>query len=187
MVGFRVNLRIFGDVTLGLCRLQTAANHLSPGLRRAGHLPRPAVLIVPEPGELHRLGATLDGGVLRNAGWSPRSDNPSNDQTLQDLVSTTWFDVLDLSLSVAFRRDHLLAKVSKTIENVRRASCNRDLAVIVGGRVFLEDDTAAAEVGADFALTTASDVEKSILRTVSSTHTATTSSTVELQVLPTPS
>ena len=173
------------DVTLGLCRLQTAASFLSPELHRPGRLTRPAVLIASEPGELHRLGATLDGSVLRKAGWSPQSGNPSSDGALQDLVSTQWFDVLDLSLSVAFRQDHLLGKVSTTIEKVRRASCNKDLAVIVGGRVFLEEDTAAAEVGADFALTTASEVERSILRTVSSTRTATTSSTVELQVLPT--
>ena len=173
------------DVALGLCRLQTAARFLSADVQRPGGSPGPAVLIVPEPGEIHRLGAALDGGVLRKAGWSPHCDYPSNDQALQDVVSTAWFDVLDLSLSVAFRREHRLAAMGRTIASVRRASCNRNLVVMVGGRVFRERDTAGSEVGADLVVKTAADVEKSILNTVTSTRAATPSPSAELQVLAT--
>ncbi len=153
------------DVTVGLCRLQSVARSLEIA-REPGHAKRPAVLIVPEPGELHRLGAALDGGVLRMAGWSPECDTPSSNQALEDMVAAKWFDVLDLSLSVAFRREHELARVSETIAGARRASCNADLVVIVGGRVFREISTAALEVGADLALTTALGVDRSILNSV---------------------
>ena len=154
------------DVTLGLCRLQSVAGSLASDIGRPARARRPAVLIVPEPGELHRLGAALDGGVLRRAGWSPQCDYPSSDEALQDMVASTWFDVLDLSLSVAFRREHLLGRVSDTIAQARLASCNKDLVVIVGGRVFREIATAGLEVGADLALSTAMGVDRSILNTV---------------------
>ena len=159
------------DVTLALCRLQTAARLLdSAGPQsRAQRLSHPVVLVVPEPGELHRLGAALDGSVLRNVGWTPHCEYPSDDQSLHDMLSSTWFDVLDLSLSAAFRRDHVLAQVAKTISEARLASRNPGLVVVVGGRVFAEEQSAGATVGADHANTTALNVNRSILDTLAAT------------------
>ena len=94
------------DVTLGLCRLQAAVRLLAPDALKlpTGRKKLPVVLIAPEPGELHRLGAALDSTILRDAGWAPHTEFPLDDNALDDLLSTTWFDVLDLSLSPAFRR-----------------------------------------------------------------------------------
>jgi len=152
------------DVTLGLCRLQTAIRLLSADTLRPlpSRLPQPIVLIAPEPGELHRLGAALDSDVLWNAGWSPHCEYPTDDKTLQDLVSSTWFDVLDLSLSAAFRREHWLPRIAETIAHAREASRNPALMVVVGGRVFLEEKSAATTVGADLATKTALHVDRSI-------------------------
>ncbi|WP_158746543.1 BLUF domain-containing protein [Acidisphaera sp. L21] len=147
------------DVTMALSRLQTAARLVSTG--RCSEMPwRPnsAVLVVPEPGELHQLGAALDSDVLRNAGWSPHSEFPTSDQALQDLVSGVWFDALDLSLSSAFRRDNRLSQLTETIVSARRASLNPALVVIVGGRVFVEDKAAGGMVGADLASKTSTDI-----------------------------
>ena len=162
------------DVTLGLCRLQNAVRLLasSTPVRLAQHVRHPVVLIAPEPGELHRLGAAMDGTVLRDAGWMPRCEYPADDQTLQDLVSSNWVDVLDLSLSVAFRRDHWMSRVTETIAQARRASQNPALVVMVGGRLFAEESTAGRTVGADVASTSALGVDKSILRTVSASRTS---------------
>ncbi len=156
------------DVTLGLCRLQSAVRLLSSGSARnpASHVPRPAVLIAPEPGELHRLGAMLDSTVLQTAGWS---------------------DVLDLSLSPAFRREHDLPRVTRTIAEARRASRNPALVVVVGGRVFLEEKSAGLAVGADHANSTSLNVNRTILRTMSETRTNTTSVSETLQVTATAS
>ena len=175
------------DVTLGLSRLQSAARSLESGTPGRSNASRPAVLVVPEPGELHRLGAALDSGVLRMAGWAPHCDTPSSDQALQDLVASTWFDVLDLSLSVAFRREHQLARVSETIASVRRASCNAGLLVIVGGRVFREVRTAGLQVGADLALTTARGVDRTILDTVDMARSVTPDVSAQMQVCATAS
>jgi methanogenic corrinoid protein MtbC1 len=153
------------DVTLGLCRIQTAARLLSAHAPvPAGHrLPGAAVLIAPEPGELHRLGAALDSEVLWNAGWAPHCEYPADDKTLQDLVSTKWFDALDVSLSAAFEREHRLPSLAKTIAAARRASQNPAMLVVVGGRIFVDHKTSAAAVGADLTSMSALKMDELIL------------------------
>jgi methanogenic corrinoid protein MtbC1 len=156
------------DVTLGLCRMQTAIRLLSTNAlgRSARHSVAPAVLIAPEPGELHRLGAAMDSEVLWNAGWVPRCEYPADDKALEDLVSGTWFDVLDLSLSAAFRREHWLPRVAATIQRAKHASKNPALIIIVGGRVFQEEVTAGGTVGADTSSRTALDIQRLIADSV---------------------
>jgi hypothetical protein len=153
------------DVTIGLARIQTAVRLLSHDLvrRRPGHLPGPEVLIAPEPGELHRLGAALDSEMLWNIGWNPHCEYPADDHALEDLLAATWFDVLDLSLSAAFRRQHWLPRLARTIAAARRASRNPTLLIVVGGRVFAEHLAIGAQVGADVASTTALHVDQSIM------------------------
>jgi methanogenic corrinoid protein MtbC1 len=152
------------DVTLGLSRLRMAVRHLSDDVPpiAASLAYEPVVLIAPEPGEVHGLGAALDSEVLWHAGWHPHCEFPATDKALQDLLAATWFDVLDLSLSVAFRREDSLARVATTIARARDASRNPSIAVIVGGRVFVEQKTAGGKVGADGACRTALDIEQAI-------------------------
>jgi methanogenic corrinoid protein MtbC1 len=153
------------EVTLGLARIQTAVRLLGSDLvrRTARRLPGPAVLIAPEPGELHSLGAVLDSEVMWNVGWNPHCEYPADDHALEDIMAATWFDVLDLSLSTAFRREHWLPRLAKTIDAARHASRNPTLVVIVGGRVFADHVAVGAQVGADAASTTALHVDQSIL------------------------
>jgi hypothetical protein len=153
------------DVTLGLCRLQTAMRLLAGAALPQDHAvaAQPLVLIAPEPGETHSLGATMDSEVLWQAGWSPQTEYPQDDKELQDIVSGSWFDVLDLSLSAAFRRDSWLPRVTKTIAGARLASRNPALVVAVGGRIFKEERLAGISVGADLATKTALHMDRSIL------------------------
>jgi hypothetical protein len=153
------------DVTLSLARIQAAARLLGSDLvrRPAAGAPGPDVLIAPEPGELHRLGAALDSEVMWNVGWNPHCEYPRDDHALEALVAATWFDVLDLSLSAAFRREHWLPRLQKTIAAARHASRNPALVVVVGGRLFAEHRAVGAEVGADTASTTAVEVDKAIM------------------------
>ena len=162
------------DVTLGLVRLQNAVRLLALGRpeRVGSRVKHPVVLVAPEPGELHRLGAAMDGALLRDAGWSPCCEYPADDQALQDMLSSSWVDVLDLSLSAAFRREHWMTRVTETIIRARRASQNPALLVMVGGRVFAEDSTAGATVGADGSSTTALGVDRAILRILGAPRTS---------------
>jgi hypothetical protein len=160
------------DVSIGLSRLQTALRQMGHAVSPlyAGNAPPPAVLVVPEPGERHLLGAALDSDVLWSAGWAPQSEFPASDAALQDLVDDHWFDALDLSLSTAMRREHWLPRVAQTIAKARRASRNPGLVIIVGGRVFAELDDARAAVGADAGSRSAQHIEALILRGLALAH-----------------
>jgi hypothetical protein len=166
------------DVTFGLCQLQTLVRLLSAPCPNTTPVARgPRTLIAPEPGELHRLGAVLDRIILESAGWAPVCAYPEDDAALYNLLSDNWFDVLDLSLSTAFRREQDVPRVANTIAQARHASQNPALMVTVGGRLFTEQSTAGVQVGADVAHTTARGVNRTILRTLSAQETLTTTMT----------
>ena len=152
------------DVALGLARLQSAARLLgadAPLAIPVGH--QPNVLIAPVPGELHHLMASLDSQWLWNAGWAPQIQFPESDCALEDMVAASWVDVLDLSLSAAFRREESLPRLARTIAQARRASRNPALLVVVGGRAFVEDRMAGRGVGADLASQTSENIDQRIL------------------------
>lgn len=160
------------EVTLGLVRLQGFVRQLdaevSPAL--AQHLP--TVLVVPQPGELHMLGASLDADLLWRAGWNPQVEFPASSGALDSLVASTWIDALDLSMSTAFRREHRLGQLTETIAHARTASLNPHLVVVVSGRAFTADATADATtdataaqgsaVGADASFGSSSQAESTI-------------------------
>ena len=153
------------DVALGLCRLQTAVRLLGVDAPRTVFRGvQPNVLVAPVPGEPHQLVGALDTEWLWNAGWAPQFEFPADDRALADLVSATWIDVLDLSLSAAFRRAESLPRLARSIAHARRASRNPALVVVVGGRAFVEAGAASPNVGADFASRTSRNVDRLMLQ-----------------------
>jgi hypothetical protein len=152
------------EVTLGLARLQSAVRLLGmdaplPALRSEAR----SVLVVPAPGEMHHFVATLDSEWLWRHGWAPQQDFPADDRALEDRLSGAWVDVLDLSLSAAFRRRDRLADLRRTIALARRASRNAALLVIVGGRVFAEGGRGHDGVGADLGSATSEHLDARLL------------------------
>jgi methanogenic corrinoid protein MtbC1 len=148
------------DVSVALAKLQNLARGLEAG--RVGGM-RVAitgqrVLISPSPRETHLLGAVLLGGFFRQAGWRVQAEFPQSDAELMGLVKTHWFDAIALTLSDVFTRRERLAALVKTIADVRAASRNPTMAVIVGGRAFRADASGEADrVGADVHYTSAGD------------------------------
>jgi hypothetical protein len=137
------------DVTRGLGRLQTAV-HLLDIPQMPVVAARPGIaLMAPQPGEVHMLDTALHAELAWQADWDTRVAFPATDDELQSLLAGTWFDLLDLSLSAAFRREHWTARMAATIARARRASLNPALVVAVSGRLFEEDVTAGSSVGAD--------------------------------------
>jgi len=155
-----------GDVTIGLMRLQSAMRETVSTVIPKIAAGAPAVLVVPQPGELHLLGAALDAESLYQQGWIPQAEFPSSDGALEDMVSNTWFDALDLTLSTAFRREHWLPRVAETIARVRVASRNPALVIIVGGRVFTESGEKASGLDANGSSGTSADVAPLILKSL---------------------
>ena len=147
-------------VSLALAKLQNLVRSLELG--RTGNL-RVAiegqrVLISPSPKETHLLGATLLGGFFREAGWSVQAEFPKTDMELMGLVKTQWFDAIALTLSDVFTRRERLAALVQTISDVRAASRNPTMAVIVGGRAFQHDPSRTPDrVGADVHYSSAGD------------------------------
>jgi hypothetical protein len=139
------------DVAVGLCGLQLALRRLGLAWRATPVQPgpAPAVLVAPEPGEPHLLRASLDSELLWLAGWNPGYEFPATDEALQRLVASTWFDALDVSLSLTFRREHWVPRVAETIARARQASRNPRLLVFVAGRLFVDCPDAWRQVAAD--------------------------------------
>lgn len=136
-------------MTIGLCRLQSMLHRLMAPAARATIHGLPSVLVVPQPGELHRFGAALDAEMLWQAGWQTQFEAPADDAALESLVSESWFDAVDLTLSSSFRREHWLPRMAVTIAELRRASRNPNLVVHVSGRIFHEQAGAGIVIGAD--------------------------------------
>jgi hypothetical protein len=98
------------------------------------------------------------GGFFRRAGWSVQAEFSQNDADLIGLVSSHWFDALALTLSDVFTRRERLAALVKTITDVRAASRNPAMAVLVGGRAFrMLREQEPERVGADVHYASAGD------------------------------
>jgi hypothetical protein len=151
------------DVALGLCHLQVALRRISldPIANHGRQLPLSmphAVLLAPLPREPHMLGSVIASEMFWQAGWDVSCEYPDSDDALGRLVHERWFDVLDLSLSSAFIREHRLPAMAASIRTARAHSRNPGLVVIVDGRIFHERPLAFADVGADAGSTGAQDL-----------------------------
>jgi len=138
------------QVTLGMCRLLTLSHDVAVAQARRPSAPlQRSVLVVSQPGETHLLVAALHAELFWRAGWQVRHETPGDDDELVALVAHHGFDLLDIGLSAAYRRDDWLPRMARTVAGARAASHNDELAVMVSGRRFYEDASAAARVGAD--------------------------------------
>jgi hypothetical protein len=141
------------EVALGLGHLQVALRRASfetPSVdvpRLPPSVPH-AVLVAPTPHEPHLLGSAIAAEMFWRAGWDVYCEFPDSDAALNRLVHDHWFDVLDLSLSGAFTREHRLPALAASVRAAHAHSLNPALTVIVDGRVFHERPHAGAEVGA---------------------------------------
>jgi hypothetical protein len=138
------------EATLGMVRLQVEVRRLGAAFDHPLYAIRPghAVLIASQPGEPHGLGAAMASELFYRDGWDVSCEFPATDEGLRNLVHDRWFDVLDLSLSSAMRREEQLLAMRATIRTAQAASLNPALAIIVDGRAFVEHPRAYLDVGA---------------------------------------
>ena len=137
----------FTDVTVGLGRLQRVLREMSPALGLGVEHPAQGrrVLLLPSPGEQHTFGLVMVGEVFSRAGWNVTGGAWAAGAEAPALVGAEWFDVLGFSLGAEV---HLKA-LAGTICAVRDASCNRELAILVGGPIFASHPEFVGLVGAD--------------------------------------
>ena len=137
----------FVDVTLGLMHLQQVLQALSPVL--LPDLTAPAgsrrILLLAAPGEQHVFGLSVVAEFFRRGGWDVTMEHAEDTAEAARLVREEWFAVVGISAGTAERA----AALEALIAAIRRASCNPDIAVLVGGAAFLGRPGLAREIGAD--------------------------------------
>ena len=138
----------FTDVTIGLSRLQQVVRTLGHSIptRDAEEGARSAYF-APAPNEQHAFGLFILEDYFRRAGWRTWLDTAATREDAARTVAHDWFDIFGLS-ATSETPQHVIAS---TIAQVRKASRNPKLFVMVGGRLFAEDPSLAHLVGADAA------------------------------------
>jgi methanogenic corrinoid protein MtbC1 len=138
----------FTQVTVGLCQLQTLMRDLALAMRPElePKIDAPTVLLVPAPGEQHMFGVLMVAEFFRRGGWQVCSEFPRSHAELLSLLGR--LDPVD-SVGLSIAREELLPGLGNQIREIRMASRNRKVSVLVGGRVFAERPGLATDVGAD--------------------------------------
>ena len=103
------------------------------------------ILLVTLPDERHRLGLCLLRAHLWREGWSVDFREPGALSDLQDLVRSQPYDALGISAS----RVADPAALAYALHRVRKASINKNLVIMAGGRAFNTDPPLATAVGVD--------------------------------------
>jgi MerR family transcriptional regulator, light-induced transcriptional regulator len=136
----------FTDVTIGLGKLQTLLYRLSasqPGPKPIDNPPQ-AFFFTPE-GSQHSLGIRIVEELFRDAGWQTQCEINIPVASLCDIVRTQSFDIIGISLSA----EGQVEQTRDIITRLREASANRDVQVLIGGKLILDDPDLALRLGAD--------------------------------------
>ncbi len=137
----------FSDVTIGLCRLHELLRVHSVVNRptERGFAEGPRILLATACADQHVLGVVMVAEFFRRAGWRVWSEPGAGRGQIAAILSRAAFDVLGLSAACSVSRD----EVASEIETFRKASRNRELLILVGGRLFVVEPTLVGQVGAD--------------------------------------
>jgi methanogenic corrinoid protein MtbC1 len=135
--------RSFTEVTIGLAVLQQIVHVLGPSFA-PGAAQRGFVVLVSPLSEQHTLGIYLLGEFLRRAGWGVQVAPSMSEADLITLVESERVEMVGISVS----NTDLLKPLARLVAAVKKASLNRDVAVMVGGSRELAEH--AASMGATF-------------------------------------
>jgi MerR family transcriptional regulator, light-induced transcriptional regulator len=137
----------FVDVTVAVGRVQLILRSLSRQFALAAESPERSghVLLSGIPGEQHTLGLFMVAEFFVRDGWAVTIGAPVAECDLMALVSTQSFDIVGFSIA----RDTRLARLKREIARLRQHSRNRQVCVVVGGRLVAEYPQVAARIGAD--------------------------------------
>ncbi len=148
----------FADVTIAVGRMQVVLRSLSQlFMRDAGQSELTGrVLLACLPGEQHSLGLFMVAEFFVRDGWGVHVGPPLAEDALLAELGAAWYDVVGFSVSCDSRIDRL----KREIRRVRKASKNKDVRILVGGRAFNDDPRLLARVGADATAVSAASAPK---------------------------
>ncbi len=139
----------FAEVTMGLCRLQRMMRALAH-MAEQGELsdPRPTrrVLLASVPNEQHSFGLLMLEEFFRRASWDVDTLSGTGRSQILRTVALSKPAVVGLSASV----DDNVDGMARLVDDIRDASGDQRLIVMVGGRFFNDNPEQVATVGGDF-------------------------------------
>ncbi len=135
----------FFDVTLGLARLQEVLRIFGCAEASTNCERRQRALLVTAPSEVHGFGLEIVANFMRAASWDVALLKGVSIDENVEAVAREWYAIYGVALAAEAGLD----TVAKLICAARRASRNKFIAVIVGGRVFTANPQLAIQVGAD--------------------------------------
>jgi methanogenic corrinoid protein MtbC1 len=137
----------FNAVTLGVGRMQKILYKLSPSFVSDDVFPANArrIALVSAPCEQHTFGLSMVAEFFLHAGWDVMVGCGGDRDEAVDLAGQQWFDVIGFSVGSESRLDWL----ASCITAVRAASRNPNIAVLVGGPIFVLNPEYVSLVGAD--------------------------------------
>ncbi len=142
----------FIDLTLALSRLHWLVREVGRRNGEAIYQPpqKRRIYLASTPGEQHTFGLVMIEEFFLHAGWEMAYDHATTDQSILQAIHTHDVDVIGLSISNL----ELLGPLQDLIAMAGRASSNRKVRIMVGGRLFkdhpdLIDKISGATVVAD--------------------------------------
>ncbi|GJE54662.1 MULTISPECIES: cobalamin B12-binding domain-containing protein [Methylobacterium] len=136
----------FLDVTVAIGRLHAVTRELCSQMEgESGRGNGRSILLLPCPGETHIFCLSIVASFFREAGWEVTTTGADPGFDLVELVRAEWFDVIGLTLSY----DVLLPALTQAVRDLRKASCNRQVRVMVGGPLFVRHPEQVRLAGAD--------------------------------------
>lgn len=137
----------FSQVTLGLMRLQQMTHRLGyeyqSGPQTAGRVRR--MMIASAPGSQHLLGLSMVSEFFRKDGWQVVVEIAEQQAGLLRTVRNEWFDLVGLSVGLSGQ----ILQLPQLIAQIKAASRNPGVPVLLGGAAFQDSALTARDLGAD--------------------------------------
>lgn len=137
----------FTDVTIGLGRLQTLLYRVSARHRATYETldsVRKGLFVTPE-GAQHSFGIRMVEDLFRRAGWKTLCEPDISLPELVSLVRSETFNIVGIGLSLVEQ----VETAGKMIVEVRAASRNKDIKIMVGGSLLANRSDLVDLLGAD--------------------------------------
>jgi hypothetical protein len=145
----------YEEIAVGILHLQQVLHELSPAFTIETHCQARGrkALLVSAPEEQSMLGLFMVTEFYRcvsseffyRAGWEVWREPPSSRSQLRGILNSQWFDVVDVAASCEAR----LPALSADLADMRKASRNSHVGVVVDGPVFHDHPEFLSRVGAD--------------------------------------
>ena len=137
----------FTQVTVALWRIKQLMYDLSPMFQEYAEYKQQgkSVMLVPLPGSQHTLGLFMVSEFFARAGWRVWGELAATEADILRMAKTQWFDVVGLAASVREQFPDL----KRMISEVRAASLNPHVGIMIGSPVFNQNPDLIDDLGAD--------------------------------------